>query len=331
MAKGDSISDLTAESVFASGPMPAVGVAPSFVPQPNFDYLAAFAARPGEDSAPDHGQDMMQRLRALTHGAQTWKAADQMRPDAVIKGVQGLAQGHGATKIDAARTMQNNQVEGIAAVLKDMSAQGMTPAQPSSGGGLGSAGKGLVADALMTGAASIALGPVGAIGATIAMAARAGMSGVHAGQGSLVTHNQQAGYHAAAPSSRGPRARATDYERAFGSETPSPAVTQNTAPVSTGFQTAMSKGPGFGRADILADMRGQQDSFKDMAMRIAADSPAFKATESMRRDGARVSDILHRQRDGVDATADNIMAAENIGMDVALKQAGPKIQTFHMT
>ena len=302
------------------------------LPQPApTSLLDAFSSRtrPNETGPADPMRDLQGRLQAATmNTSKTWKAADNINSGAVIKGADGLAQSHGTRKAMAAETMQAAQVGEIKNILKDMAAAGGGPAQPGAGGaGTGLVGS-LATDALLTTGMTLAMGPVGGLVATGLMAARAGLSGTGLeGQGTLVTFNQNPGYYGSTSSSKGSRAKdntPTDY--GYGSS-PSPGQQAGAAPASNAFQKAMNQGPGFGRADLLADSQMPKNTFEDMALKIAADSPAGKAMEGMRLNSRKTSDSLLVQREGIDVNENNL----NDAMDIGLKMPqGPKIQTFKM-
>jgi hypothetical protein len=162
------------------------------------------------------------------------------------------------------------------------------------------------------------------------MAAKAGMgkTGLE-GQGTLVTFNQQPSYFGASSSSsrssRNNKASLSEY--GYGAS--SAAATPQVAPATQAIQNKMNAGPGFGRADLLADIKTPKATFEDMAIKIAADSPAGKAAEGMRLNGRATSQVLLAQREGVDANLENINAAMEIGMKPP-EYAGLKIPTFKM-
>ncbi len=325
--------DLAGPSVFETGfdsINPAtfqnpLSVAPAQAIDP-MEWFSGPAAR--NDGPADPAKALQDRLQAATHKTSgIWKAADAVRPDKVIGGVETLARSHSEqTKGLTADSMKTAQIAEIKAILKDMTAAGIGPVAQapgqSPGGGL--AGN-FARDTLLTTGLTSLLGPVGAVVATGVMAARAGLEG----QGTLVTFNKTPGYFGAALSSgrhRGRESAPVDY-----GYSPAPSVTQQTsAPVSNSFQQGMSKGPGFGRADILADSKMPKQTFDDMAIKIAGDSPAGKAIEDMRVNSRQTTTALRAQRDGVDATLDNLNRTMELGMEPPVTQ-GPKIPTFHMT
>jgi hypothetical protein len=272
------------------------------------------------------------KLRAATQNtSQTWKPADTVRPDSVLKGAEGFAQKHADPKATAAQTMQQNQVSQIKDALKEMSALGGGPVAAVPGGGLsgvaGGAARGFATDALLTAGMTMAFGPVGGIVATGLMGAKAGLEG----KGTLVTINETPTY-LAAPSLRGSKRDAARSDYGYQSSSPSPAAQANSAPVSNAMQQAMSKGPGFGRADMLGDlqprMKLSEDSFEQIAIKIAADSPAGKAIKDMKEDSQYAKGVIQSQKNGVDANAQNIADAMDIGIEIPPQ--GPKLQTFKM-
>lgn len=279
---------------------------------------------------------LQQRFDAALQSAKTWKpTSETINPNKVLNNTESFSQQHGQAKVDAADQMRGNQIGEIKAVMKEMAAAGATPTMPQQQGGGGGAAKvagGMAVDAIVTGAATIALGPVGGLVATGLMAAKAGIQGSGLeGQGTLVTFNQSTGYFGKALSSRG-----KDNASAFESSAPSaPAASApaQTAPVTNAFQQNMSKGPGFGRADVLADLQPRmsltEQSLDQIAIKLADDSPAGKQILDMKENAIYAKGILRKQQDGVDATADNVARAQNIGMDPAT-QGGPKLQTFKM-
>lgn len=327
--------DLADVSVFDVGlaPNPADTLSVNPAPAPIIDPMGFFAGRPAPEQGPaDPVKVLQDRLRAATNNTSgTWKAADNVRPDSVIKGVGGLARSHSEnTKGVAAADMKAAQVAEIRSILKESAELGIGPVAQASGSGR-MAGN-FAADALLTAGATALMGPVGIIVATGMMAARAGLSGTGLeGQGTLVTFNQTPGYFSTTSSSRSSRARDnTPPDYGYGSPLSTPQQVVS-APVSNAFQQGMNKGPGFGRADILADLEMPGQTFDQIAIRIAEDSPAGKAVEGMRLNSRRTTNSLLAQRDGVVATADNIKDAMEIGIDVPRQvPQGMKIPTFKM-
>lgn len=323
---------------------PALVTAPVIQPAPTEIIGSIFQPRTQQEG-PDRMAELEKRMAALqqTTKGMVWKAADSnIDQTRILKNSEGFSQAHGQTKADAATQMKQTQVAEIKDTLKEMTALGGGPAAGPSGGASGSGLAGRMAgnlalDAVVTGAAVAVMGPVGGLVATAAMAARAtGIIGTGLeGQGTLVTFNQAPGYFGSTPSrgKGGERNRETSaYEAGYSTSSSMTAQTQQvSAPVSSAFQQKLNKGPGFGRGDdITARTQLAGDSLDQIAIKIADKSPAGKQVESMRLNAEVYAKKIQRaQKDGVDATPENVAAAADMGMD--LREQGPKIQTFKMS
>ncbi|MBI2234244.1 MAG: hypothetical protein HYU57_04500 [Micavibrio aeruginosavorus] len=294
-----------------------------------------------QQEGPDRMAELEKRMAALqqTTKGMVWKAADSnIDQNRILKNSEGFSHAHGQNKADAAAQMKQTQVAEIKDTLKEMTALGGGPAAEPSGSGLaGRMAGNLALDAAVTGAAVAVMGPVGGLVATAAMAARAtGIIGTGLeGQGTLVTFNQAPGYFGSAPgrSKGGERNReASAYEAGYSTSSSMTAQTQQvSAPVTTAFQQKLNSGPGFGRGgDITARTQLAGDSLDQIAIKIADKSPAGKEIESMRLNAEGYAMKIQRaQKDGVDATQENVATATDMGME--LREQGPKIQTFKMS
>ena len=236
-------------------------------------------------------------------------SAPRIDAGAFMKDPASVSKQHGALRADAAQQGQQQ----LAATIKAALQESAGPVSQPGGMPSGNSGSSLLMSAIKNIGPNLIPGPAG-IAVAVVMAMHSAVSSVE-GQGTLKTFNQPGSAFASAPKLRG----RAGYDMAVLTPPPAPAAPTQAAPM---------MGPGKGAAGFDAGRLSITASLDRMALKIAEESPAGKVMHTMKEDGEHTASLLKKHEKGVDATADNVLAAQNMGMD--LKDQGLKIQTFKM-
>jgi hypothetical protein len=355
---GERFDDVTDVTDVISDISPTPGLAtiaqpPLSIPDP----LGALSHGTGQQDpqpqqdGPDRLAELRQKLDDTLRNppATIWKPANKfLDVNKPVNGAQNYKDIQGTAKLAAATGMRQDIQLQLAETLRQIATR--TPSTTTAetgnkdhGSALGSATGMIARDMVIGGLVMATTGLPGVVATTAMSAASAGLRG----QGTLATFDKPAAWKALPTTGKGRyRSNAKDMSSFLGyvpSEQQAQAGPSGPAPAPSAFDKKLNNGPGFGRPgqhDLLArsGLTGQSlHGISALDLQIMTDdlykrSPVGKAVEGMRENAEMVLKVMDRQKTrGVDATLDNALAAQNMGMTEQLKQStGPTIQTFVM-